>query len=326
MSQSIAVKSYTPLALKTGSEQIIFPPVITLKGDNGQYASRIHRTTDSIEFAKPEVDQHCYFRVHQLPGNKIALKADNGCWVSRFFRDDCHRIEAVKTEIDIYCQFQVFQGKENEIYLKADNGYFLSRMHRGFEYVEAAKAVIDKHCLLIVGEPLLKKEILNVDYKLNEAEITNLDALACLNTTIRNEGGADVTQTLQYTYSKSEVGTWNNSAGIEIGVSTAFKAGVPLLAEGKIEVSVNASYTHEWGGSSGTEKNISSSTQVVVPSKTEGKAKVLIRRAIIDIPFTYKVRRTFLSGMVEEQTIKTGKYQNVESYFVDVQTYDFKKL
>jgi hypothetical protein len=326
MSQSTAVKSYTPIALKAGSEQIIFPPVITLKGSNGQYASRIYRTTDSIEFAKTEVDQHCYFRVHQLADNKIALKADNGCWLSRVFRDDCHRIEAVKREIDIHCQFQVFQGKENEIYLKADNGYFLSRIHRNsVEYVEAAKAVLDSHCLLIVGEPLLKKEILNIDYKLNEAEIEELDALVCLNTTIKNEGVADVTQTLQYTYSKSEVGTWNNSAGIEIGVSTTFKAGVPFF-EGSIQISANASYTHEWGGSSGTEKNISSSTQVVVPSKTTGKAKVLIRRAIIDIPFTYKVRRTFLNGIVEEQTIKTGKYRNVESYFVDVQTYDFKRL
>jgi hypothetical protein len=177
-----------------------------------------------------------------------------------------------------------------------------------------------------VGEPLLKKEIVKIEYNLDAWKKTEVTPEVALSASVQNPGTADVTQTLSYEYTKSEQGTWNNSAGVEIGVATAFSAGIPLIGEVGVEISTQASYNHEWGGSTGKEKKISSNTQVVVPARSKGKVKVIVKKALLSLPFSYTERRTYLNGKVEESVVKTGIYQNVESYDVDVQTYDFAPI
>jgi Clostridium epsilon toxin ETX/Bacillus mosquitocidal toxin MTX2 len=63
--------------------------------------------------------------------------------------------------------------------------------------------------------------------------------IIALNTTVRNDTNFDsVQETLAYSYQRSKVGTWNNTAVIEIGEETSFKAEVPFVASGGIKVSL----------------------------------------------------------------------------------------
>jgi hypothetical protein len=181
--------------------------------------------------------------------------------------------------------------------------------------------------LFEIAEPVLKKQIYDVKYDIPSASV-GLDnpPLIALNTTVRNDStSADTKQTLTYSYAKSEVGTWNNTAGIEIGVKTEFSCGIPILAEGKVEVSASASYSHEWGGSAGTEKTIGSSTEVTIPPGKKGKALVLVKRAELNVKFSYKEKITYSSGDTKV-TDKEGVYYNVESYSVDVQVGDWEDV
>jgi hypothetical protein len=180
--------------------------------------------------------------------------------------------------------------------------------------------------LFEIAEPVIKKEIYDVKYDIPNTPVDDSPPLIALNTTVRNDSSsAETKQTLTYSYSKSEVGTWNNTAGIELGMKTEVKCKVPFLAEGRVEVSASASYSHEWGGSTGTEKVIGSSTEVTVPPGKKGKALVLIKQAEINVGFSYKEKIIYSSG--ETRVLdKKGTYYNVESYGVDVQVGDWEPV
>eukprot|EP01121_Diplochlamys_sp_Union-15-3_P005668 TRINITY_DN159_c0_g1_i1.p1 TRINITY_DN159_c0_g1~~TRINITY_DN159_c0_g1_i1.p1 ORF type:complete len:316 (-),score=68.94 TRINITY_DN159_c0_g1_i1:53-970(-) len=297
----------------------ILPPKITLQADSNQYLTRWE--ANGLKFAKSEPDQYCVFNVNRLSKAKIALQADNKQWLTRY-GDPGEEIQAHKDNIDECCKFGILFLGKNLIALKGNNGKWLSRWDVG---LSAGKDTIDQYCKFKVGEPLISKEIVDVKYNTSASKISQLSPLVALETTVSNPSSVDVNQTLTYEYEKSETGTWNNSAGIEIGVTTSFKTGVPFLAEGQVEVSTNASYSHEWGGESGITKKVSSSTSVTVPANSSCKAKVLILQANIDVPFTFKTKRTYIDGTVEKQPGK-GIYNNVESFSVKVDTSDIKTL
>lgn len=320
----------------SGSNSIVFPPVITLKLDGVQVGGtgrennvlNLETRTD-LDGSQPESQ----FAVEKLSDDLFAFRSkhNNKYWSAINCGGDGYLIQATKDQIDDWCKFKVILGDGNKIALLPyyfiqnnwDWHFLCVYWCRKRNNVAANIRSLNKYSLMEVGEPILRKEIINIQYDVDSFEKTEVTPEVALRTTVKNDGTADVTQTLAYEYTKSVEGTWNNSAGIEIGVAATFKAGIPLLAETEIEISTKASYSHEWGGSTSTEKKISSSTQVVVPARSKGKAKVIVKKALISVPFSYTERRTYLNGKTEDVIVKTGVYENVEAYDVDVQTYDF---
>lgn len=123
--------------------------VITLKGDNGLYLSRYWANAHEIRPCKSEIDIYSMFKV-TVRGDKIALQADNGLWLSRISHGDYQTIEASKSEIDVYCLFSVVQ-QGSVIALQADDGHFVGRASVGFERMQPDKSSLDRTCLLAVN-------------------------------------------------------------------------------------------------------------------------------------------------------------------------------
>ncbi len=61
---------------------------------------------DPIEAAKGSLDVFCQFTVTELANGQIALRADNGEYLSRINRgNNLDPIEAAKGSLDVFCQF-----------------------------------------------------------------------------------------------------------------------------------------------------------------------------------------------------------------------------
>lgn len=311
----------------SNSSSIVLPPIITLKL-NGKYARLMGRFggSQNIELSDTEdgSEYETHFKVEKLSDDTFAFKnMYNQQWLSCINRGTPEgtfdRIEAAKTEIDYACKFKVIITGDNKLCLQAYNGKFIGLSYLyGINYLLPNQSSINQYSSFEVGEPLVKKEIIHINYDLPLALKTEVTPDVVMEAKVSNPSLQTVSQTLSYEYTKSEEGTWNNSAGVEVGVATTFKAGIPFLAEGEIEVSVTGSYSHEWGGSTGIEKKITSSTQVNLNPQSEGTARVTVKKALISIPFSYIERRTYLDGTVEDREVKTGVYENVESYYVEV--------
>ena len=276
-------------------------------------------SSDSLNCVKQEPDNDCTFEV--VPqvspyAPKVRLRGANGKHIAQFYENDgwfrCNGTGHM---------FEIIHVTGNQVYLHSafiTSQQFITNRQRSGNYGLAANPFAGSDCLFTISEPVISKEIYDVVYNIPDAHMTDVAPLIALNTTVRNDSTSDVLQTLTYSYTRYKVGTWNNTAGVEVGVTSSFSAGVPFIASVDLEISVTTSYSHEWGGSQGTEETITSSTQISVPAGKRGTATVIVKKKNLDVFFTCKERIRYRDGKTVIND-KNGVYNNIESYTVDVQ-------
>jgi hypothetical protein len=321
---------------------VILPRFITLSDDGGRYleVEKQDQTycffghshiPEKLYCKKLEPDANCTFEVIRHSDGRISLKGPQGnivhqmgslVNVTTFGYPFCPNMQSVSCE----AVFDIVRVRGNQIYFHASTPvatFMTSRQLSTLHEVDGS-TFAGNNCLFTVSEPIVSKEIVNIDYDLPTAHMLDVPPIIALNTIIRNDSeSADVQQTLAYSYQRSKVGTWNNTAGIELGVATTFSAEVPFISSVDLTVSFTESHSREWGGSNGTEETVTSSTQITVPPGKKGKAIVLVKRKAMDITFRCKEKIIYKNGTTQIVD-KDGVYRNVESYAVDVQVRDWE--
>jgi hypothetical protein len=312
------------------STAIILPQFITLR-DTGRFYMTLYpgvsNILDSLRSIRVEPDANCTFEVVPYRADGVfTLKGANGKIVNQYERSN-----------DAYFRcsgdgggmpFEIILSEGNQIHLRSvsvgSGSVFVTSRQASNKDGVAGSTFAGADTLFTVSEPIISKEILDVHYDLPNAVVWDVPATIALQTTVRNDSDSDHSQQiLAYTYQHSEVGTWNNTAGVELGVETTIKAKVPFVASGGIKVSLKASYSHQWGGSESKQKTITSSTQITIPPGKKGEVTVLVKNKAMDIKFRYKQKIVYQDGTTMI-TDKDGVYHNLESYDVDVQVGDWE--
>ena len=304
---------YTDVYKGDTNTAIILPKWVYIKDRHGRYLSvRSGPVYATLTFRQGEPDLNCAFEAIRTIPQWYNLRGRNGNHIQRYYNDwysaDSGGIPA----------FNVITSTGNRVYLKDNYGpsRFMSSDLTA-NGAPLARDYINESSLLEILQAAIKNEITDVKYDIPGGKVREAFPVIALSTSVRNDSDGDVSQTLTYTYEKWSVGTWNNTAGIEIGAKTTFKAGVPFVTSAEFEISISASYSHEWGGEEGQRQTVTSSTTVTVPPKKKARATVIVRNAQIDIGFTYTQEILWSNGQ-SEKSVKTGIYNNVDSWHVDV--------
>ncbi|KAK0505340.1 hypothetical protein EDD18DRAFT_1128846 [Armillaria luteobubalina] len=298
----------------------LLPKWMYIRDRDGRYLSvRSGPTYGTVTFRSGDADSSSAFQA--IPnGSRYRFQGSNSNHLMRYYSGwlSCDGISGSSSAPPGY--YQIITSSGNYIYLK-DNfsgtapfpSSDLDQTGRPicYDYIKDASR-------FEIVQAAIKNEIINVEYDINGATVREAAPIIALSTSVRNDSDGDASQALQYSYEHSKVGTWNNTAGITLGMSTTFSAGVPFVASAEYEISVSASYSHEWGGQEGTTETVTSTTTVTVPPKKKARATIIIRNAQIDVGFTYTERILWANGTNEEAK-KTGVYNNVDSWHVDVQ-------
>jgi hypothetical protein len=210
---------------------------------------------------------------------------------------------------------------EDTFVFRADNGLFLHpetiTNGQGLILSDFTSAAIK------VSKTFIKRVVTDPVYDVNSATTTTFTPEVALKTTVRNDSASDsFTQTLEYSYAVSHVGTWTNTIGVAVSIGVSGKVDIPFLDDQVgIQVTGTVSDTLTLKGSETVTKTVKSTSTVAVPPNKKAIATVLILRATIDVPFTYTESTWYECGRFEEVT-KSGIYHNIESYKVDVQVTD----
>ena len=162
-----------------------------------------------------------------------------------------------------------------------------------------------------IGDPTFKRLTGNIAYDLESSTITDLTPEIVLKTTVGS------TQALSYSYTLSHIGSWTNEIGVKLPPEAVAGAKIPSLVDGKIIAAENYRPVESL---SKIETKMASSL-VSVPASTKGVATVLVYKARIEVPFTYKEAVWYQSGIYNELS-KHGTYSNIVTYGVDVELTD----
>ena len=86
---------------------------ILLRASNENYACRKDEGfgVHPIEADVSTPISSCYFKVHNLPGGKVALQADNGKYLSRVLRGSINQMEAYLDEINYFAKLTFYQSE-----------------------------------------------------------------------------------------------------------------------------------------------------------------------------------------------------------------------
>ena len=134
---------------------------------------------------------------------------------------------------------------------------------------------------LILALPEDKEyQFLNVKYDISTYKYVGDRMLSLKEQIVENNSSATVNSQVSFSHNYSVTKNWGNVAGLKVGAKTNIKAGIPFLAEGKIEVSAEGSYQHSWGGSVTDSKTDTWSATISAPPHSEFRGVGSVEKAL----------------------------------------------
>lgn len=153
---------------------------------------------------------------------------------------------------------------------------FLNQFWKNRKYASNVTDTIDEDSLILKS----------LEYDLTAPKITqigppqeSLSAVATNNTTVSQ----DTTLTMSVAETKST--SWKVSTSLKIGAKTSFSCGIPNLAKGEVETSVELTQGFEWNETTTTNKTASVSLKVNVPPGRKIIGKCTWRNSKIVLPY-----------------------------------------
>jgi hypothetical protein len=166
-------------------------------------------------------------------------------------------------------------------------------------------------------DPISDFKIQQISYDVTAAQILKSGPAELYRQTVRNSSTVDQTSTIEGSESVEQMSGWSDSLGITVGVATSFACGVPLVAEGKVDVSIEANNTYTWSGSETRNKTWSWSVPINVPPGSTSSVIVSTTMSTIAVPYTLTGTYVFQSGTRVPGTMR-GLYTGTNSHDLTV--------
>ena len=153
---------------------------------------------------------------------------------------------------------------------------------------------------------VIDDKIVGVDFDVDRGKLLSSTPKVIAQEVLENyDSSTDQSMEFSYNEQVSNTSSFQHTAGVGIKVGTEFKCGYPCVAEGKISVEVNASYQYSWGASKTTSKSYNGKLPVVAKAGTAVECKAVITEAILDVPYTIRLK----SGRTS-----SGKWRGVSTW------------
>jgi hypothetical protein len=164
------------------------------------------------------------------------------------------------------------------------------------------------------SDPVKETQIKSIVYDLDSARSIQNDSPEIYRQTLSNHSSQQQTQTISQKRQKSETSGWSDSIGISVGVQTSFKTGIPIIASGKVKVSLDMTTSFTWNGSTERSTEWDIDVPVTVDPGRAVEVLVTVDNSSLIVPYTLTADIVFSSGnRLDNHQIK-GVYTGSDSY------------
>lgn len=128
--------------------------------------------------------------------------------------------------------------------------------------------------------------IKSLTFDSNSTLIAPLKPKIVHSSTLTNSG--DITQQMTFSFSSTQGSTssYSSTLGFKLGVKTNFKCGFTFLAESKVEVSFEASFSSTWSWANQKSETTSYIFPLSVPAHSTYYAKAIVQQTTASVPYT----------------------------------------
>ncbi|XP_020197120.1 uncharacterized protein [Aegilops tauschii subsp. strangulata] len=313
------VKSLHDFSAIDLSKQLVLPKYVAFKGDNDMYLrARIIQKYNYLEFSSSDIADSTVVNTifpNYANGN-VRIKSNH---FNRFWRLSPNWIWADSADSSSRDRDTLFRVVMLPDYIglqNLGNSRYCKRLtaDRKTSCLNAAVDTITLEARLRVEEAVLSREIYGVEFKLSEARIYGEKPITFPSMTSTNDTNEPHAKTLTLKYEETQAKTWSSTVSLKIGVTAKLRAGIPVIAEGKVEVSTEFNSEYEWGSSVHTTASQEASYHAVVPPMTKVTVRAAVTQGSVDVPFSYTQRDILTTGEVVTYKMDDGLFTGMNNY------------
>ncbi|GFY94439.1 hypothetical protein Acr_09g0008850 [Actinidia rufa] len=267
---------------------LILPKHIAFKGDNGNYLSaRWIEGYRYLQFASSDIGD-------PTVGNEMTPPATTPIHCFWPIKVDNNIVALRNLGNNNFCKRLTTEGKTS--------------------CLNAAVSSISREARLEVCELVISRNIYNVNFRLMDARIYNQNVLTMATGNAINRSQEPNTIDMKLSYTDTRSSTWNANISLKLGVKTSVQTGIPLIAEGKVEISAEFSGAYQWGETQSSTTVMETVYKVTVPPMTMVKVSLLATKGSCDVPFSYSQRDTLINGQQTTHHMDDGVYTGMNCF------------
>ncbi|XVF28241.1 hypothetical protein REPUB_Repub15cG0012500 [Reevesia pubescens] len=191
--------------------------------------------------------------------------------------------------------------------------------------LNTAVPIVTKEAQLRVEESVLTRKIYNVKYKLDDSKIYDEIVLLVTKNSASNYTQQTTALDVKLTYTDTKTSTWNTNFSLKLDMKPTLEFSIiPLVIEGKIELSAEFQSGVKWGETKTTTIVLEDVHQVVVPPMTKVTMNLIAINGKCDVPFTFMQMDALYNGTVVTIEVQGGTYNGSNYYKIDFETKEEK--
>ncbi|KAL8466118.1 hypothetical protein ACS0TY_035288 [Phlomoides rotata] len=276
---------------------VMIPKHVAFKGDNGKFLKaekcqgynylQFKSEDHNDGYSAHEVSLHHdgYIRIKSEYYNLFWRRSPNWIWGD----------SSDKSGYDVDTLFWPVKLDDHTIALRnAGNNYFVKRLttEGKTDCLNAAVSGITESAKLVVEELVLKRNVYNVRYRMEDARVYDEKPyLAGIGTAI-NDSDIEATLTVKVAYDVTESSTFTRTHSLTVGAKTTFETGIPGIVDGKIEFSLDYTFTNAWGTTKAERKAAEGTFSIKVPPKSRATVSYIGTHGKCSVPFSYTQKDT----------------------------------
>ncbi|KAF5204875.1 hypothetical protein FRX31_005538 [Thalictrum thalictroides] len=300
---------------------VFFPQRVAFKGNNGKYLClRNIERHPYLQFVEDTKDETAEYEVATIGNGHVRIRS---IWNGKFWRRSPNWIWADSSDNSSDNPDELFwpvKIRDNVVALQnMGNMNFCKRLttEGKTNCLNAGTPFIAPITELVVEDAVVSRHIYNIDFKLSNSRIYQESLIALVTGGASNEsyGTESRTLTLKLVYKDIKTNTWRNNISLTLGAKTTIQLdAIPLIVEGKVELSTEITNAFQWGETLTTETDVETSYTVNVPPRTKTVVTLKAIKAFCDVSFSYTQSDVLSNGKNIIKTMRDGVF-NGANYF-----------
>ncbi|XVF31370.1 hypothetical protein REPUB_Repub16aG0140000 [Reevesia pubescens] len=304
---------------------LILPKYVTFKGDNNQYLClRQIEGHPYLQFATNDIgDSTVACEIFVTHDGNVRIKPFSS---NRFWRLSPNWIWADSDDTSSNNKDTLFRpvkvDKQTIGLLNLGNNNFCKSLttEGKTSCLNAAVPSITKEAQLRVEEPVLTRELYNLKYNLDNSRIYDETVILVAKNSASNYSQQSNTLDVKLSYTDTKTSTWKTNFSLKLGAKATLDFSLPLIFEGKIELSGEVQSGVEWGETKISTTILEVVNKVVVSPMTKVTVHLIATNGKCDIPFTFTQKDTLYNGSTVITEVEGGTYTGSNYYNIDFQT------
>ncbi|XP_028434305.1 natterin-3-like [Perca flavescens] len=280
---------------------------VSIYNEEKKRTDYVSKYTSSAGFYNPDKGPYCFYPYgdKELSGSPFEILVNKDNFEFLEWKDGSHG-SVPQNAVETWPGSGIYVGKNQYGLGKVDvknTAFFLPWEGKEHWY--------KNYQVLTVNKDVISEDISDIKYKTDGVKAIKGSPETMQISVVTNNECRSVKRTTTLSKTTQKETRWDTSFSLTVGAKTTITAGIPLIVEGKIELSAEATFGFTKGTTHTESSTHTDSVEVEIPPNHTCRVSMVGHKYEEDIPYTARLKRTYRNGKTTWASI-SGTYKSVQ--------------